>query len=672
MFFFPFSEIYLVMSKKKSRSRKNGSFQSANLSPSLEDNPKTSDLSENEEKKNPKRFLFLGALIVFLVVFTIMINTTARMGLTWDEGDSFRRADSIISWFRTLTGKDFILPDGTTQKINPFTRKGLELGWEGTTQREGHPAGYSEVIALGKIVADSLHCGISQKVSYRVGPIFLFAIALGAVYYRLTKTCDYKMGIAAVVSILVIPRLFGHAQISACESTLLGSWILSWAVFYYALRSNFGAVIWGAIMGLVLSAKFTGWLVPLPYIAWVLIYYYRKPFSKEVFRIALIGFPLALVFFFLLNPPLWFNLFGVSDFVALNMDRKPLNVPTTFLGQYCDIYNPLPWYNTLFWTGITVPAGILILALFTLGSRITLSRPPQTDNAKDMLNGLITLAFFHYLLLATIRMIPGVPVHDCTRQIIGMFPFVGILAGIGAGKWLNWSLLSFTRKVLVYPVLLLFYGTAVFNLFWYSPLWLEYYNCLIGGPNGARKAGMEYVYYWDVLDKTSLDMINKLATTPDGKPGKALFSYHATDTLERLQNFGELKPFGRTTLRGLTVDLNTYQIYVFQPRITILRPLEIKLMTECKPLWVRNIHPGGFGPWNTEETPVLYIFDMIDFQRLLLEEMEYGPTADLESGFEYSFLFRPDEIEKLKKEKEKIKIDSLDIIKKTMKKQDDQ
>ncbi|MDO5580873.1 MAG: hypothetical protein Q4G69_07035 [Planctomycetia bacterium] len=670
------------MNKKKPGSRKNEPIQSQSDLSSPSTGKITPDLPEKEKglsKENPSSLsLLTGAVLVFLVVFTILFNTTGKMSLTWDEGDSFRRADSIVNWFGAVRGKEFPLPDGTSKKINPFTREGLELGWEGTTRREGHPAGYSEIIAVGKIVADSLNCGISQKVSYRIGPSFLFAIALAAVYYRLTKMSDRKTGIAAVLAILLIPRLFGHVNISACESTLLGSWILSWAVFHYALRSNFGAVVWGAIMGLVLSAKFTGWLVPLPYIAWVVLYYYRKPFSKEVLRIALIGLPCALLFFFILNPPLWFNLFGVSDFVALNMDRKPLNIPATFLGQYCDIYNPLPWYNTLFWTGVTVPAGLLILALFALGSQITLSSPQKKESdsgileRKEMFKGLITLAFFHYLLLATIRMIPGVPVHDNARQIIGMFPFIGILAGIGAGKWMSWAVSSTVRKVLVYPALALFYGTAIFNMYWYSPLWLEYYNCLIGGPNGARNAGMEFVYYWDTLDKTSLDTINRLAVTPDGKPGKVLFSYHAMDTIERLKKFGELKPFARSTLQGLTVDLDEYQIYVFQPRISVLRPLEIRLMNECKPLWIRFIHSGGFGPWDTSQAPVLLIYDMKDFQRLVLEEMEAGQREDVDFGFEYSFRFRPEEVEKMKKHKEEMmkeekqKKESLDIIKKTL------
>ena len=63
----------------------------------------------------------------------------------------------------------------------------------------------------------------------------------------------------------------------------------------------------------------------------------------------------------LLNPPLWHQpLAGFDDFLDLNAHRAAhaeLNVATCFFGRLYDARHPLPWYNTLFWTGVTVPVG---------------------------------------------------------------------------------------------------------------------------------------------------------------------------------------------------------------------------------------------------------------------------------------------------------------------------
>ena len=96
-----------------------------------------------------------------------------------------------------------------------------------------------------------------------------------------------------------------------------------------------------------------------------------------------LGLPVALAAFCLFNPPLWHQpLAGFAAFWDLNVHRAAhaeLNVATCFFGRLYDARHPLPWYNTVFWTGVTVPVGILALA--GIGVGCTLRRGFKTSKA---------------------------------------------------------------------------------------------------------------------------------------------------------------------------------------------------------------------------------------------------------------------------------------------------
>ena len=56
---------------------------------------------------------------------------------------------------------------------------------------------------------------------------------------------------------------------------------------------------------------------------------------------------------------------GLIEFFDLNLHRgndPGLNISTQFFGRMYNLDYPLPWYNTLLWTAVTVPVGILLLA----------------------------------------------------------------------------------------------------------------------------------------------------------------------------------------------------------------------------------------------------------------------------------------------------------------------
>ena len=57
---------------------------------------------------------------------------------------------------------------------------------------------------------------------------------------------------------------------------------------------------------------------------------------------------------------------GCATFFALNLnrgDRPSHNITTQFFGRIYNLDYPLPWYNTLVWTAITVSPLMVLLGI---------------------------------------------------------------------------------------------------------------------------------------------------------------------------------------------------------------------------------------------------------------------------------------------------------------------
>ena len=380
-----------------------------------------------------KRLRWEAALVGF-VALAATLAATERTPLTWDEGDAFVRAERVAAWTRAVvvgpqklretfsaetgeTGREerdrrrfgdveraaleyFARLDG---RRSLFSEKSLEAGWPHAIYREGHPAGYSIAIAAGRAFSLRFLPFLSEKAAFRLGPIFLFALALAAVFYRVARNWGRFAAVLAVVGIISIPRAFGHAQLAGGDSLLISSWLLAWAFFDPALASKRGAVALGAAVGVSFCAKFSGFavLVPLTAGAFAALWSRRRNGARgtnggkatdepvdgtrrdgawaTLGRLAL-AFGVATALFFAANPPLWARPFdGLETFVSLNLRRDGFDIPIYFLGKFYSPSRPLPWWNGFFWLATTVPTGLLAFA--ALGGVATAFRKIGENNA---------------------------------------------------------------------------------------------------------------------------------------------------------------------------------------------------------------------------------------------------------------------------------------------------
>ena len=582
--------------------------------------------------------------------------------MVWDEGDSILRAAAIPRQF------------------------------EYTTTREGHPAGYGLVIRLGQAAADGL---CSPLLAWRMGPITLFAAAVGAVAYRLARDLSWAAALGATAALICLPRLFAHAHFASFDGPLTSCWLISWVVYATwigrlqaessfegasrfahppenaqartapgqairgfqralddfrsrrALCDSAWAVAAGVMLGATMSCKATGWLAAAPTVVWALCCWGRARLVQRkadttptnapeaavrnrqaqlARRIAActlgLVLPAALATFVALNPPLWRQpLTGLLEFWRLNLHRggdAGLNISTQFFGRLYNLDYPLPWYNTIVWTAITAPPGILVLAGLGVVSLMA-AQPRRTsggsslhllpavehgetsvpaDNPAARVCGGLLLE--HWLILLIVRALPGVPPHDAERLILPSFAFLAVLCGLGTDRMWRWTVAGrrWPARLIVAAV----FAVSAVPTFRFAPQWLSYYNPLIGGLPGAVALGMEPTYYWDSFDREVIDWLNA-HTTPDER---VLLLAAPDDNLALLRQWGVVR---------FETDAKAPQRLrwvVVQHRPSGWQPAAQRLIESAHPVMTKRLGRGGWGPWRLD-VPLLTIYDAGDY-----------------------------------------------------------
>ncbi|HVA48936.1 MAG TPA: hypothetical protein VNH11_21395 [Pirellulales bacterium] len=557
------------------------------------------------------------------------------LAMTWDEGMSIDRAAHVRRWFRDVAGWN----------TRAFSSERIKDGWPYTVTIEGHPALYGIAIASGQWLGAGW---LSPLTAARLGPMVLFALATGAMFYRLARQYSLVAAAAGVAALVTMPRLFAHAHFASYDGSLTACWILAWATFAPAAeeantngiparresafptelprrpfsrwrfgllnslpRSRFG-LVWGIALGATMSCKFTGWLAPLPFVACAAVYGNRR-----TARTLTIGLVTALATFWLANPRLWHHpLDGLRMFFDLNLNRAGtgLDIPTLFFGTQYTTLSGLPWYNTLVWTAITVPVGTLLLAGVGIASVLR----------RWAADGQGMLILLNWLVLIVVRALPGTPVHDAERLILPSFAFLAALAGVGSHALLGWARTSdrsvnssatearraargrcvqmgptwLSRRTVLAGIGLVYLGSAS-SLIWYAPQWLSYYNLLIGGLRGADAAGMEATYYWDALDGEVLAWLHAHTAADE----KIEFSVPSHDNLALMRQWGTLR---RGWRRG---EPGEYRWRVIQRRPTFWSSRDRWLVEHETPAFSKTIRPPtwGIGPWRLD-VPLIMVF----------------------------------------------------------------
>lgn len=475
------------------------------------------------------RAVRLPALAVAAATLALMVATSPRLALAWDEAYTLARLDRVRLWFASVQDPASVAADWNPERLRPlngprqvppapdqvdtraelFERRTLEWFWPFAREEpHGHPPFY----ALVALVGDVLGPGLPELTRVRLGTMLAFSLTAGAIFAAVARRYGPWPGAVAAGAWVVHPHLFALGHYATYDALLSCLWVGAVLAFARAVEPTGShgtprerwrwpwVLLFGLLLGCAMGTKLTGWLLPLPLLAWAAIYRDRRGLW-----VVLVGGAVGLLAAYALTPPWWPDpLGGLTRFFASNLSRQEtIRIRTLFLGRvYETPRESLPPYNTLVWTVFVTPVGFLLLAATGAFRAVRRGRSEPF--------GMLVL--IHAAFLLALRAMPHTPGHDGVRQFLPAFGCLAVLSGLGAAATLD-RLGRWARPLLAASLV---EGAASVALM--MPVPLSYYSPLVGGLPGAAKLGMEPTYYWDALSDDALVDLDR--RTP---PGRAIF-----------------------------------------------------------------------------------------------------------------------------------------------------
>ena len=441
------------------------------------------------QERRLKRRDFLIALAILAAVIWQGLFTMHEIGISWDEPYYFTKAKGDIAWFVNM-GKGGAFDQDTLRHTFGFHPK-----------YDTHPTLFK---LIGGVFYFLFRNQMAGFWAYRLSAVTMFALLLSLIYLRTGRWRGTAAGLGAVLCLAFMPRVFVDGHIAATETPLCLFWFLSVLAFESAGTRRSMIPLAGIAYGLLMSVKFTGFLLPIPLIAWAIIYR-RKNLAFLSVSLLVLG-PLI---FWLLQPEMWrYPEAGFREFLRISIKRGDISpVWVLFLGK---LYLKAPWYYAPFMTLVTVP--VVTLVLFFIGTVKALA-----GRFKDSFAALCLINFLFFIAITFPR---KAPVYDGVRLFLPAFIFLAIIAGYGFAETIRWLAAKVKASVFLRSVfgggrwagalagLILAAGVCL-PLIRVYPFGLEYYNELIGGVSGAREAGMETTYWWTVLNEDSMASVSK-------------------------------------------------------------------------------------------------------------------------------------------------------------------
>lgn len=322
-------------------------------------------------------------------------------------------------------------------------------------------------------------------------------------------------GIGAVASLICMPRLFGHGHLAALDLITALTFTATIAAILWAedRKRWHWFLVAGVVWGLALLTRFHGLLCAPPIACYLIFRHRQRAFFPLVF-----WFVAGVTVFFIGWPWLWLDPVGhIQHYFASSTQR--IHIHTFYLGR---VWNDtlVPWHYPWVMFLVTLPVGLIVLGVLGITSLCSGKRTSggfqEVHDAQSTGSDWLVLGTMCFVLF--VFSMPGVPVYDGVRLFLPAYPLWAILVGRGTSAL--WRILCGILKrqfALRALIICIFFGLQAIGTLWFRPVWLSYYNCLVGGLPGAEKLGFEINYWGDALTEPILCEAAKRL-----QPGEAL------------------------------------------------------------------------------------------------------------------------------------------------------
>jgi hypothetical protein len=480
------------------------------------------------------------ALALFVVTFATVLRAQRDTGLARDEVIYMHQGKTYARWWLDLVDGD---PVFSIKKINAAFGEGRVDAGNGE-----HPPLMKTLFGLSHTLLYEELRWTSETTAYRAPTALLQALLVLIVFGFTLSVWGYAEAVIASLLVMLLPRLFFHAQLACFDAPIAALWFATVVAYYKALSSRMWCAGLGLVFGLALLTKHNAIILPsvvLAHYAWVSLWSRRSVWlaaRKEAshrakliwptVRETLIGMrerrPFAIVMMallgpatlFLLWPRLWVHPDHVLDWIGFHLDHVHYNFE--YLGQNWNA-PPFPWHVAVVTTLLTVP--VVTLVAGGLGAGALVARAVRGESADpDRAPGL--LIFLSFAASLGPFFLGSTPIFGAEKHWAPAIPSICIAAGVGVvwsarrlGAWVSERAVGLRpRRALLDGAAIALLGVAVVaasaaETAESHPYGLTHYNALAGGAPGGADLGMNR-QFWGVAAK---DVLPVLRALPAGK-----------------------------------------------------------------------------------------------------------------------------------------------------------
>lgn len=413
-----------------------------------------------------------GTVALLLFVFTVLLlmATAPDIGLTWDEPEYIDASAFYVRWLGELVTRP-------AYALGPSV---VDFYWKPLHE---HPPLDKVWIGLVSLAARPL---FDDLTAHRLGNILLSGALVALLYVMVAVSFGRLAGLAAVASLLTMPRFFFHAHLAALDVPVTFA-MFAVVFMFWQLRDSSAlgwSVLLGLAWGLALATKINAILVPPALFLWMLVFRRRLYLFGRLVVMGVFG----ILLFILLWP--WLYNESISRLIAyLGFMTVRHAGSQWYLGH---LYPRPPWHFPFVIILAVVPLSLIILSAFGI------ARVCKKGQNRPLGWLLVICAVLPLVAQTTGR----VAVFDNDRLFMPSFPYLAALAGLGF-DWVIHKVRKSAQRVgqlaWAVPFSLVIAGVAFLPQVLVAgslyPHLLSYYSEAVGGLPGATRLGFETTYW---------------------------------------------------------------------------------------------------------------------------------------------------------------------------------
>lgn len=454
--------------------------------------------------------IFYSILAGFIFLFLAVI-TLSDYNITWDERTHFVRGQAFANFF--LHGKvsnenpitkdfaryyrDYLSSDNSNRDISNLVsqdssyRKSiyqdqLNLGYfdkfiKGDTF--GHPplsdigSAFSNMFFYEKLGI------VRDDHAYGLFSVMLASILVGLFFYWISSLYGFFPAFISTLALATTPLFWAEAHNNIKDIPLLVFFSFAiWAFWKGVTNQSREWIFFSALFaGFALGTKFNILFLPFIIIPWFALHFFKSPTNTRKIYLKWWWFFLAypIIMFTILFatwPQLWHDslsnllkVFGYYKDIGTNIDYTPAFRTIFGFNTYATLW--------IFYT--TYPIIIVLSLIGVIGWIVRLKK------TKDFLPFLFLLWFLVPIMRVSL---PNTAIYGGIRQIIEYIPAIAFFAGYGV--YVLFSFISPRLKIIFYFLIVLSFVPLILTLVRIHPAENIYFNSLIGGLQGAKKANI--------------------------------------------------------------------------------------------------------------------------------------------------------------------------------------